>query len=81
MNFKWGLIGYTGRDLENSDTESNIGYYGSAQDSSEKNNSKCPRDCSCDSLVKNVASFCSCPKTLPEDKLKNFELIPLADET
>jgi hypothetical protein len=34
-----------------------------------------PRDCSCDSLAKSMAAFCSCPKSLPEAKLKSFGLI------
>ena len=39
-----------------------------------------PRDYFCDVLVKQVAAFCSCLKSLPEDKVKSFELIPLAEE-
>ena len=34
------------------------------------NISKSPRECSCDTLVKNVAAFCPCPKNLPEGELK-----------
>jgi hypothetical protein len=36
--------------------------------SEEKDFSMWPRDCSCDTLVKNVAAFCHCPKNLPELK-------------
>ena len=39
-----------------------------------------PRDHSCDILVKKVAAFCPCPKSLPEAKVKSFELIQLAEE-
>ena len=39
-----------------------------------------PRNSSCDILVKKVASFCPCPKSLPEAKVKSFGLIPLAEE-
>ena len=46
----------------------------------ELNFNMLPRDCSCDILVKNVAAFCSCLKTLPEAKVKRFELILLAEE-
>jgi hypothetical protein len=38
-----------------------------------------PRDCSCETLIKNVAAFCFCPqKHLPEVKLKCFGLTTLA---
>lgn len=80
MNFKWGLIGHTGRDVENSATESNLGYGGPAQEGSEKTISKCPRDCSCDILLKNMNAFCSCPKNLSETKL-NFIAMALAQGT
>ena len=35
----------------------------------EKNFSMWPRDC-CGILVKNVAAFCHCPRSLPEAKVK-----------
>ena len=38
------------------------------------------RDCFCDILVKNVAAFCPCLKSLPEAKVKNFILIALTKE-
>ena len=38
------------------------------------------RDRSCDILVKNVAAFCPCPKSLPEANVKSFGLIPLVEE-
>ena len=38
----------------------------------EKNFSVWPRDCFCGILVKKVAAFCHCSKSLPEAKLKRF---------
>ena len=40
-----------------------------------------PRDHSCDTLVKNEASFCPRPKSLPEAKVKISELIPLPEKS
>lgn len=51
-----------------------------AQDISEENFSMLPRDSSSDILVKNVAAFCPCPKSLPEAKVKRFRLITLTME-
>ena len=39
-----------------------------------------PRDCSCDILVKKVAGFCPCLKSLAEAKMKSFGLVPLTEE-
>ena len=39
-----------------------------------------PRDLSCDILMKKVAPFSPCVKSLPEAKVKSFKLIPLAEE-
>ena len=38
------------------------------------------KDCFCGILVKNVADFCSCLKSLPEAKVKRFILIALTKE-
>ena len=46
---------------------------------SEKDFGMWPRDCTCDTLLKNMSDFCSCPKHLPEVKVKRFRL--LARET
>ena len=35
------------------------------------------KDCFCGILVKNVAAFCPCLKSLPEAKVKRLELIEL----
>ena len=37
-----------------------------------KNFSMLPKDCTCDILVKNVATFYPCLKSLPEAKVKIF---------
>ena len=39
-----------------------------------------PRNHSCDILVKNVAAFCPCPKSLLEAKVKRFGLILLSEK-
>jgi hypothetical protein len=41
----------------------------------EKNFKMLPRNCSCDILVKNVAAFCLCLKSLLEARIKRFILI------
>jgi hypothetical protein len=46
--------------------------------SEENNFNTWPKDCYCDILVKNVAAFCPCLKSLPE--VKRFILIALAKE-
>ena len=48
--------------------------------SDEKYFNMWPRDCSCDILVKNVAAFCPCLKSLPEAKVKRLRLIALTKE-
>ena len=40
--------------------------------SKERNFSTLPEDCSSGVLVKNVADFCPCLKSLPEAKVKRF---------
>lgn len=55
------------RSLDDS-TEDNLIWWDPDQEVSKGNNiPKWPRDCSCDTLTKNVAAFCPCPpKNLPE---------------
>jgi hypothetical protein len=48
-----------------------IGLNRMALEVSKKNINMCPRDCSCDILVKNVTAFCSCPWYLPEREKSN----------
>jgi hypothetical protein len=40
----------------------------------------CPRDCFYGILMRNVAAFCPCLKSLPEAKVKRFILIALIEE-
>ena len=46
----------------------------------EKNFSMWPRDCFCGILMKNVAAFCPCSKSVPEAKVKRIRLIALTKE-
>ena len=72
-----GLNGCPSRNMEDFVTES----ADLAQDGSvEKNFSMWPRDCFCSILVKNVAAFCPCFKSLPVVKLQRFMLIALMKE-
>ena len=48
--------------------------------SKEKNVSVWSRDYFCGVLLKNMAAFCPCPKSLPEAKVKRFRLIALTKE-
>ena len=67
--------------MEDNGAKSNVDYDCLVQEiSEEKNFSMWPRDCSCDILVKNVAAFCPCLKSLPEAKVKRFILIALTKE-
>jgi hypothetical protein len=49
--------------------------------SEEKNISMRPIDHSCNILVKNLAAFSHCPRTLPEAKLKSDILTALREKT
>jgi hypothetical protein len=51
-----------------------------AQGVSVENFNMWPRDCFCDSLVKNVATFCPCLKCLLQAKVKRLRLIALTKE-
>lgn len=54
---------------------------GGSYDVSEGNNtSNQARNYAYDTLAKNVAAFCPCPKNLPEAKLKGSGLLSLAEE-
>jgi hypothetical protein len=56
--FKWGLMGYPSRNMEDFVAESNLNCTDLGQEvSEEKNFSMWPRDCFCGILVKNVAGF------------------------
>ena len=51
-----------------------------AQEVSVDNSNVWPKDCVCGILVKNVATFCPCQKSLPEAKVKRLRLIALTKE-
>jgi hypothetical protein len=79
--FAWDLIGHTGRSRKDSGAGGGLNCVDLALEVLEKKNfSMCPRDCSCDILVKNVAALCSCLKNLSEAKGKRFKLIALTKE-
>ena len=50
------------------------------QVSKKKNIRMSLRDCCCDSLVKNMAIFCSSKENLPEAKLKSYGLTALEED-
>jgi hypothetical protein len=64
--------------MEDSGTEGDLNCV--AQSNRFQRRSMGPRDCSCNILVKNVAAFCPCLKSLPEAKVKRFRLIALTKE-
>ena len=78
--FKWGLMGYPSRNMEDFVTESDLNCADLAQEVSVENFNMWPRDCFCGILVKNVAAFCPCLKSLPEAKVKRLRLIALTKE-
>ena len=65
--------------MEDSGAESGLNCGGLAPALSEKNINLWPRNCSWDTLVKNVSAFCPCQKSLPEVKVKRFGLILLIE--
>ena len=76
--FKWGLMGHPSRNMEDFVAGSNLNCVDLAQEiSKEKNFSMWHKDCFCGILVKNVATFCPCLKSLPEAKVKRLGLIAL----
>ena len=79
--FKWGLMGHPSRNIEDLAAGSNLNCVDLAQEiSKEKNFSVWHKDCFCGILVKNVATFCPCLKSLPEAKVKRLRLIALTKE-
>ena len=61
--FKWGLMGYPTRKMDDFVAESDLNCLETAQEGF------------CGILVKNVSAFCPCLKSLPEAKVKIFILI------
>jgi hypothetical protein len=75
--FKWVLMGYPSRNMEDFDAESELNGVDLVQ---EKNFSMWHRNCFCNILVKSVAAFYHWLKSLPEAKVKRFRLIALKKE-
>ena len=76
--FKWGLTGYPRQNMEDFVAVSDLNCTDLPQEVSvEKIFSIWPVDCFCGILVKNVATFCPCLKSLPESKVKILRLITL----
>ena len=74
-------MSHSTRSLKYNTAESNVDCQCLAQKVLERNNfSNWARDHSSGILAKNMSNFFSCPKNLPEAKLKNFGLITLAEE-
>ena len=63
--FKWGLMGYLGRKMEDFVAECVLTCAVLAQDVSVWNLRMWPRDCFCAILVKNVIALGPCLKSLP----------------
>ena len=58
-------MGHPSRNMEVSGVEGNLNCVGlMAQEVSMENICMCPRDCFCDSLVKNRAVFCHCSESI-----------------
>lgn len=70
------------RNMEGSVAEGDFNCVGllAQEDSVVENFSMWPRDSSCDVLVKNMAAFCNCLKSLLEAKVKRFRLPVLSKE-
>ena len=71
-HFKWGLRDHLSRNMESIGTKDDLNSADLVQEVLvEKNSSMWPKDYFCDILVKNMAAFCHCLKSLPEAK-NNF---------
>jgi hypothetical protein len=80
--FNWDLMGHPSRNMEAFVTESDLNCADLAQEVSrvKKNFSTWPRDFFCGILMKNMAGFCPCLKSLPKAKVKRLRLIALTKE-
>jgi hypothetical protein len=74
--FKWGLMGHPSRNMKDFVAGNNLNCVDLAQEISKKNFSMWHKDCFCGILVKNVATFYPCLKSLP-GKVKRLGLIAL----
>jgi hypothetical protein len=69
--FKWGLTGHPSRNMEEFIAESDLICADLAQEVSVENNfSMWPTDCFYGILVKDVAAFYPCLKSMPKAKIK-----------
>jgi hypothetical protein len=76
--FKWCVVGHPSRNMEDFVAGSNMNL---AQEiSKEKNFRMWHKDYFCGILVKNVATFCPCLKSLSEAKVKRLRLIALSKD-
>ena len=78
--FKRGLMGHPSRNMEDFVAGSNLNCVDLAQEISKENFRMWHKDCFCGILVKNVATFCPCLESLPEDKVKRLRLTALSKE-
>jgi hypothetical protein len=79
--FKWDLMDHPSRNIEDFVAGSNLNCVDLAQEiSKERNFRTWHKDCFCGILVKNVATFCPCLKSLSETKVKRLRLIALSKE-
>ena len=76
--FKWSLIGYPSRNIKDFIAESDLNCVDLAKEVLVENFNMWSKDCFCGFLVKNVAPFCPCLKSLPDTKAKRFRLIALS---
>jgi hypothetical protein len=76
--FKWDLMDHPSRNIEDFVAGSNLNCVDLAQEiSKERNFRTWHKDCFCGILVKNVATFCPCLKSLHEAKVRRLGLIEL----
>jgi hypothetical protein len=73
-------MGCPSGDMEDFVAEYDLNCADLAQEVSVENFRMWPRYCFCGILVKNVATFYPCLKSLPESKVKRFVLIALTKE-
>ena len=67
--FQCCAMSHSSGSMEYSGSEYDLINCGNQEIPKEKNISMWPIDCSCDNLVKKMADFCPCPKSLPEAKV------------
>jgi hypothetical protein len=78
--FKRGLVGQPNRNMNIFVAENNLNCVDLVLEVSVKIFSMWPRGCFCSILVKNMASFCPCLKSLLEAKEKRLTLLALTKE-